>query len=454
MMMIKVTILKRMNVLTLKQGTAVFLLALFLGITSLFSEIPVNIKKIPLPSTVVARKAFAPAIMGPLKAAESLLPTVFQDGIHGNYINFFIKRNNKEIQFYFSLDNGLDFQNVKKGSCIIVRSRREEKENPVREIKFYIKDDPDSYVRIVPDIDLDESLLSIYLYGTLMQTDVKVPLSIDKIVSVSFDTLEKLTSGYVNWGFYLPDPHFIYSDDVLQLSMRILPLLGFLHDADDGAMDRNGRFVYINTLKEQKGAGGLNCSGFAKWVIDGLYYYKKKTFLDISLLKQKHPAYRGNKWSRKLEDKYDPYFGLDWTRNLAWAYEKTYNPEAGYRSPDVTDLTFQTYVNNVGYPLKDFKTILYELAVSDPEYFYLGAINMITNDPPGLRKYLHVIVIFPAIDSLGRFSYVILSRNKKVSLKYLEMKYPGSFVHLVRIRADNHFDPPGIKFDPVLRRLF
>ncbi len=454
MKMKKVTILKRMNALTLKQGTAVFLFAFFLGVSHLFPEIPVNIKKIPLPSTIMAREQLASAITGPLKAADSLLPTVFQDGIHGNFINFFIKKDYDDIQFYFSLDNGLDFNNVKKGSCIIIRARTAEKKNPVREIRFYLKDDPDSYVQIIPDKDLDESLLRIYLYGNLMQTDIKVPLPIEKIVSTPFDTIEKLTSGYVNWGFYLPDPRFIYSDDVLQLSMRILPLLRFLHDADDGAMDKNGRFVYIKTLKEQQGTGGLNCSGFAKWVIDGLYYYKKKSFLDISLLKQKHPADRGNKWSRKLEDRYDPYFGLDWTRNLAWAYEKINNPGAGYRSSDVTDLSFQSYVNNVGFPVKSLKTVLYELAVSDPEYFYLGAVNMITDNPPGLRKYLHVIVLFPAIDSLGRFSYVILSRNKEISLKELEMQYPDSFVHLVRIRADNHFDPPGIKFDPVLRRLF
>ncbi len=449
-----VTILKGMNVLAMKKKVFLYLIAVLAGAASLFAEIPVKIAAEPLPSTVLARQQLSSAITGSLGAADSLLPTVFQDGIHGLIINFFIEKDYEHISFYFSLDRGLDFKKVKKGSCVIIRSRKDVKGNALREIRFYIKDDSESYVQIIPGSNPDETLMSIYLYGYLMQSEIKVPLSMKTIVSTPFTTLRKLTSGYVRWGLYLPDPRYIYSEDVQQLSARILPLLGLLHDSDDGAMDRNGRYVYINTMKEQSGPGGLNCSGFAKWVIDGLYHYKTKTYLDIPSLKEKHPDVRGNKWSKKLEDRYDPYFGLDWTRNLAWAYAKIENPQAGYRSSDVTGLSFHTYVNNVGYPLADLKTILYELAVTDPEYFYLGAVNMITDNPPGLRKYLHVLVLLPAIDSRGTFSFLILSRNRKISLKELEKQYPHSFIHLVRIRADNHFEPPGLKFDPVLRRLF
>ncbi len=450
----KMTILKGMNTHISGKGFVCFFIFLFFCVSALFAVVPEKIVKIPLPSTAMARRQLAPVITGSLREAESLLPTVFQDGVHGNFINFFTREEQGNITFYFSLDSGIDFKKVKKGSCVVVRNLSPEKGKKIQEIRFYIKDDNKSYVRIVPDAALHDSLLSIRLYGYQMQENIKIPLPITTVLRTPFDTIERLTSGYVNWGFYLPDPLFIYSDDVRQLSMRIISLLRFLHDSDDGAINKNGRFVSISTLKEQKGVGGLNCSGFAKWVIDGLYYPRKGTYLDLSVLKKKHLEVRGNKWSKKLEDKYDPYFGLDWTRNLAWEYAKTYNPEVGYRSSDVNNLSFQTYVNNVGFPLKKLKVILYELAVSEPEYFYLGAVSMITENPPGLRRYLHVLVLLPYIDSSGKFVYRILSRNENVSLEEMEKRYPDSFVHLVRIRASNRFEPSGIKFDPVLRRLF
>ncbi len=437
-----------------KLRTVALFLCFFTGLSPAFSSMSRSIQSISLPSTVFARRILSDSITGSYESADSLLPDVYIDLVNEHVINFFTEDTRKEIHFYFSLDPGMEFKNVKKGSCEIIRSNSAGGDRGVLEVRFYIKDDSGSFVRITPDKQSDESLLSIYLYGFLMQKDVKVPLTIDSIVSASFNEIEELTSAYVNWGFYLPDPRAIYSDDVIRLSNRILPLLNFLNDADDGAMDKDGNYVFIDTLKKQTGDEGLNCSGFAKWVIDGLYYLKKGTYIDLERLKKKHNGIRGNVWSKKLEDKYDPYFGLDWIRNLAYILAQSTNPEVRYDAFDITDLMFHSYVKDIGFPLKDLKTVLYELAVTKPEYFYLGSINMVTDDPPGLRKHLHVVVIFPYVDSLGKFSFSILSRNKEVSIAELKKNYPDSFIDLVRIKADTHFDPPGMRFDPTIRRLF
>lgn len=452
MMTGKMTIINRMKSFWSIRNTVLFFSTLFFWVSPLFSQVLENRKPVPLPPTITARKLYAKVINGPIEKAVSLLPTLIQDAVFGNYINFFTEKKGGRIYFYFSLDSGITFKKIKKGSSVILRKLSSSGKNGVEEIRFYIKDDPTSYVSIIPDKSLKESLMSITLYGYVMQENIKIPLPIGTIVDTSFERIEDLTSAYVNWSFYFPDPNIIYSDDVLQLSGRIVSLLPFLHDSDDGAMNKNGRFVSISTLLEQKGVGGMNCSGFAKWIIDGMYYPKKGTYIPIDDLKKKYTGLRGNRWSRKLEKKYDPYFGLDWTRNLALKMAKLYDPEADYHSQDVNTLHFQTYVKDVGFPLKDLKVTMYECAVSMPEYFYLGSINMITDNPPGLRKHLHVVVVFPAIDSLGKFSYTIFSRNKVVTLRELTDQYPGAFIHLVKVRASTQFAPPGIRFDPTLRR--
>ncbi len=411
-----------------------------------------EIKRETFPSTVFARNILSDTMTGDFEKAWNTLPDVYVDRVNERIINFFTEKSRGEIKFCFSLDSAPDFTNVKKGSCIVTRKRASGFDG-ISEIRFFIKNDRNSYVSITPSGGGEESLMKIRLYGYLMQQDIKVPLPVEKLAAVSFEEIEDLTSAYVNWGFYDPDPDYIYSDDVIRLSRRILPLLKFLQDADDGAMDKNGHYVYISSLKEQEGTSGLNCSGFVKWIIDGMYYPEKGVYTDISELKKKHMDLRGSGWSGKLEKEYDPFFGLDWTRNLAYAMAGLTDPGASFKSVDVKGLYYHSYVDNVGYPLKDLKTVAYELAVSSPDYFYLGSVNMITDDPPGLRKHLHVIAVFPYIDSSGIFHNIILSRNRRVTQAELEKAYPDAFVHLVKIKAGTEFDPPGMKFDPTIRRF-
>ena len=405
-----------------------------------------------LPSTLEARIKMKDLITAPFDGGVSILPDVIIDPVEESVINFFGKVTAKKINLYFSLDYGMDFSNVKKGSCEIIKTPGGDA-GSISEVRFYLKDDSDSYAGIYPDVVSGESRMKIYLYGFLMQEDIKVPLKVSEAALAPFEKIENLTSSYVNWGFYLPDPNYIYSDDVIRLSDRIIPLLKFLKDADDGAMDKNGNYVYIDTLLPQQEEGGLNCSGFAKWVIDGIYYTRTGIYTDITELKKKNESLRGSRWTMKIEESQDPFFGLDWTRNLADTLTRTVNPGIKPGDTDVKNLKFHSYVENVGYPLKDMKTILYELAVTSPDYFYLGSINMITKDLPGIRKHLHVVVLFPYIDSFGEFHDIVLSRNKKVSLKELENTYPDAFIHLVKVKADPHFEPPGMKFDPTIRRF-
>ena len=81
-----------------------------------------------------------------------------------------------------------------------------------------------------------------------------------------------LTRAYVDWDFVLYAGAPGESARMESLVSQIRSHLSSLRDVEDGAIDADGTYVFIASLKPQPpGTGGLNCSGFAKWVVDGFY---------------------------------------------------------------------------------------------------------------------------------------------------------------------------------------
>ncbi|MEA1911920.1 MAG: hypothetical protein U9N32_09655, partial [Spirochaetota bacterium] len=192
--------------------------------------------------------------------------------------------------------------------------------------------------------------------------------------------------------------------------------------------------------------------GFVKWIVDGIYKPLTGKNIDIAFLKEKHFELRGNKWSSKLENENDPYFGLDWTRNLAFEILKLYEPESTLPSVDIKNLRYHSYKENIGYPVENLKTVLYELAVSSPYNFYLGSLNSKSTKPPYLRQHTHVVALFPYIDKKGDFRSIVYSLNEKLSIDYIKTNWKDNFIHLVQIEATARFEPSGINYNPVIRR--
>ena len=187
--------------------------------------------------------------------------------------------------------------------------------------------------------------------------------------------------------------------------------LDSLVDSDDGAIDEDGSFLSIEDVTENL-ESGLNCSGFAKWMIDGIRYPLAGSYLSISDIKQKHIDLRGHEWSLPLEDERDPYFGLDWTRNLAVAvYESLGREGADPESADVRQVPFFEYTEDVGYRVDDLRTILYLLAIERPGSIYLGSVNQAFGVEPVLRQHTHVVVLLPYFDIAGKFRIDVMDRN-------------------------------------------
>jgi hypothetical protein len=222
-------------------------------------------------------------------------------------------------------------------------------------------------------------------------------------------------------------------------------------------MDAAGRYVYIETGKPQPaGRGGFNCSGFAKWVADGISVPATGRLLDIGVLKEKHPEARGNGLTAPYEDSLDPFFGLDWTRNIARELasieresDRSIPVTAGdpITANDVTDEPGYHYQANVGFPVSELGPLLYMLAVRRPQYFYLASING-DYGKPRIPRHFHVVVLFPYFERNGEFKVAVFERESESNLTSLARRYPTMSAHLVWVETALRFDPPSASGSP------
>jgi hypothetical protein len=236
---------------------------------------------------------------------------------------------------------------------------------------------------------------------------------------------------------------------VEQVLERIRLQLPFLPDLEDGALDETGRFVRIEDGLEIK-EGGLNCSGFAKWVTDGFYYPLTGRLLDPETLKYKHLGLRGHRWSDRYEEARDPYFGLDWSRNLAVSLANARAPHSAQdpEARDVRQALFLRYTEDVGYPVTDLELLLYLESRGNPGSVFIGSLNREYGTDPILRQHFHLVVLFPYFNRSGSFRIAVLERNRETGLPSLLERYAGEYIHLVRLDARGEFSPAEVPEHP------
>ncbi len=389
-----------------------------------------------IPDNHSVRQQLADVITGSTSDALATPSAVFRDTSSGTAVKFEVLTQNDDFYLLFTNEENRQFPIDSRGSYIIKRSERD---GSFVQIKVFLNGNPDSFVRIFPMGD--RAKMDLYLFGYRLYHDVTIPVRFRQVLTDPFSKLMALTGSTIDWSLVFP-VRPLPEDRVLGgMVERIRVLLPRLADHADGAMNSKGEFVYIKNLQALS-HGGFNCSGFGKWIIDGLYEPRTGRLISIESLKKKHLDLRGNPWSSRYEEERDPYFGLDWTRNLALALTHLDNSSAGPLTDDVTEVPSFRYVENVGYPIDDLEFILYELAVNEPGYFYLGAVNREYGSDPVLREFTHVVALFPYFDSHGQFRVSVMERNLETGVQSLRKRYPREYIHLVRIAASADFHPP------------
>jgi hypothetical protein len=358
--------------------------------------------------------------------------------------------------FYVLLSarKGGDYPAYSQGSWIIKRSMADGR---FLQAKVFLRSDPGCFIRLFPNGD--RSLMDVVLYGAVLNKDIPLPVNFDRLLSMPLSTIEAWTEASVDWGLYSPHPGDYR--DLLAFSAAIRAHLPGLRYVDDGGLDGQGRPVYIASGKAQPGLPGLNCSGFAQWVVDGLLRPLGEPLLDPRGLAERHPELRKASVDQAIEARYEPFFGLDWTRNLGKAWADAFEPSHRHSAAenDISDSPFAlfsassdamnggppyedypAYDPDSGYQMRGLKAMLYVLAMRDPGVAYLASLSRA--DRSGLRRHYHVAILIPWFDEGGRFRVDVFESAAETSLDAILTRAPRDYVHLVRLVPGLAFEPP------------
>lgn len=304
--------------------------------------------------------------------------------------------------------------------------------------KIFLQDDENSFVRIFPTRD-NRSRLDVHLYGRQLGDDVIIPVSFEELMLAPFARIAALTEHSVDWDMIFPDPDSYGYRYVENMVNALEVYADSIVEVEDAAVNGAGLNVFIESGDPllvgtpasdggvlDEGQTGLNCSGYVKWVADGVYSAWSGSpgsrHLDIDELRQPTSRNNRNPWSESRsasgtdarEDMdallRDPRFGLDWNRNLARIVEEKRLgmslSEKEQQALDTGELTGIPFRKDLGYNLNDLPSALYQLAASRPGAVYLAAVNSrflplpteSDPDPIPLHQYWHVSILAPWFD--------------------------------------------------------
>ncbi len=414
------------------------------GQTSFFSEEQILARAGFYENTEV-RTGMKEAINAPF---FSLLPR--QKEIHEQVLSpvaveFELRKSAESFYLLFKNEQNYRYPVWGRGNFII---KRDLKTGAFLQVKIFLQNDEDSFIRLFP-LDDGRSVLDLMLYGVQLYSDIVIPVSLEDLSISSFSRLMYLTRGTVRWDLLMTDSSYAEWGILSSFVETVRGELDTLHEAEDGAQDKTGQFVHIEDGSPQQDRGGVNCSGFAKWVADGMLRGKDdREFLisieDLKTASAEEEERLGNPWSTTRQDR-DPYFGLDWTRNLARILKQAQGAAemSSPREMDVRSMPFFNYMENIGYNLENLRAVLYLLAIENPGAFYMGAVNSQFGEDPVLWQYHHIVLFFPWFTSDGDFRLAVLETGRESSLENLKRRYPDSFVHLVKVEGADDFIPPG-----------
>jgi hypothetical protein len=332
--------------------------------------------------------------------------------------------------------------------------------------KIFLRSDPGTFARLYPFGS--RSRMDIVAYNGVLYREVILPLSFEESLRSPLSRIMKLTEDVVDWSLFSPDPAL--HTETRRLASSIRQWLPGLRYGDDGALDADGRPVYIASLLPQGPNPGLNCSGFVKWIADGILHPLTGTWLSVAAIKERMTDWRGTSFTERFEETHDPFFGLDWSRALAKEAWQVMYPGRTEDSPlahDVSDPPFALIVNDnnpvnggstyrrftdnfddAGIEVAGLKATLFLLASREPGRFYLAQFNSRDPNPPRLRRYFHIAALFPYFDTDGIFKVAVFESAEETSLDRIMRSTSYEYVKLVRMPSSARFSPPPLE-DPL-----
>jgi hypothetical protein len=342
-------------------------------------------------------------------------------------------------------------------------TRRRDDGSPVR-IRVFPQTDFNNYIQFRP-FSKDRCVMDVVIYNAYIVNSLPLPVPLERLYVLPLEEILGMAQDFPRRYF---EPQLDAYRDIRSFIAAVRNRIGALSFRDDGAMDETGSYVFIDSLAPQTEEPGLNCSGFAKWMTDGILRPLTGERLPVGPLKAPFGE-RGSGFTEPWERLRDPFFGLDWTRNLASAANKILRaPSFGSLAEiEVRDAPFSAvirrdrqgatprpfpgYLPDTGFSIEGIQPLLYTLAVDEPGRIYLASVNSELGAPvtaenprglPRMRQHFHVAVLIPYFTAYGNFRVALFESAEETQFSVFKTRYPPDYyVNLVRVPVETSFDP-------------
>ena len=347
------------------------------------------------------------------------------------------------------------------GSFVLIRDKKTEK--PVS-ARYYFLKDSGVYIQFTPYGR--SALADLVIFENYAAKGVPTGLPFSFFCTASFDDVMKVTDSKIPWNYVLTSQNEYHG--VRQMIAVIEENLPKINYCEDAMYDDEGKLVHITSGKvfaydDLPGSTALgehlflSSAGFLKWICDGLVEPIAGGLLRRDPLVKETVQVKDIGHQGVLSQRYNLYFGLNWIRNLASAVISVYankNYLFNQSGVDVTSNPFAssindkgvaapvTFVENTGYKVMLLKSLLYVLAATNPDTFYLGAIRETDRSvTPEISVFNKNAVFFPYFLPDGTFECVVFMNGKKLTLGEFLRLYHSDFVYLTRVKANDQFFP-------------
>ena len=409
-------------------------------------------------SSAVRDQAMEPWLTAPISAViDRECENVQTD--FGQVFQVRAEREGSEVAIVFAPREGsYDFLGKAPGAWVVYRDYYSGK---ILRVNVYFQYDSRVYVCLRPDNQpkKPKSEVDLIIHGAYACRGVPLGIPFSEVLKLSFSELFNLTKETVPWNYVKTDyRNYVNNNKMVEKIRRKLPQFEYIEDA---AYDEFENPVYISTGEARSGTPGkigINCSGFTKWVVDGITIALSGSATKIEALKQPTIELDGTLYKSQAEEE-EMFRSYDWIRNLSTAavcaerdkefpagtlgVDVQVNPFAGLKSPDGT-VRNVGFVPKTGYEINLLKPLLYVLAATEPDMLYLGAVKTCkckTEDEPETWTFHHDVVFLPYFDQAGICHIEVFESGVETSFEEFVEENKGSYIYLCRVKSSDRFQP-------------
>ena len=124
-------------------------------------------------------------------------------------------------------------------------------------IRFFPRSDQNTHIQFRP-FDREKSFMDVILYGANISKSIPVAAPFERLYTMQLKDILSLVENKIPLRYFEPDP--VDYKDSRKMIEQVRSRLSGLRFADDGAIDENGNYVFIETLRPQNpNRAGLNC---------------------------------------------------------------------------------------------------------------------------------------------------------------------------------------------------